>query len=147
MRLEKPSSAAVALGHGEGGEGDISGVDFGGREFLWLGQPRMQPEPVPMSRCEAVASEVGVAGRAESRTARRSSATSMRCSVSGRGMRTSALLRIFRGPRILLAGEGVAWVLLRRRGGGGVRNKIRSSGESKISFGVGVEPSAVTAGE
>jgi len=62
-------SGGVALGDFEGGWGDVGCVDFGGREFLWLGQPRMQPEPVPMSTMVRP-SPVSLGSRAE-RSSRR----------------------------------------------------------------------------
>ena len=143
MRLEKPRRVALRWAMTRAaGEMSVAKIWAAGSSFARA--TAMQPEPVPMSAMERF-SPVSLGGRPalSSRTARRSRATSIRCSVSGRGIRTSGVTSKSRPQN--------SWWPVRCCVGSPAARRLE---ESEIGFGglgveeffgMGIEPSAVAA--
>jgi len=89
----------VAFGDGYGCEGNVGGVDCGATEFLGEGDGNAGGAGADIGDLQASPVSVCLRPERRSRTARRSRATSMTCSVSGRGINTSGVTSNSR-PRI-----------------------------------------------
>jgi len=83
--------------------------------------------------CKAFAGErLFAAGRGVRGRRKRSRATSMRCSVSGRGIKTSGVTFKLEAPEFLLAGEMLCWAR-RRRG----ERRMRWKKKKRSAIGAG----------